>query len=109
MRQVEAARFLTLVTSFEGGREQRRSKTELPRRWVLDFEKQTMTTQQAKEIREFFEARRGRYEPFEWDYVDDEGETETVVVRFDTDTLDRTEEYETVYRFRLPLVEVIDT
>jgi len=108
IRQVEVSRFRTLVTEFEGGKTQTRSKTKLPRRWVLDFEKQNMTKDEANEIREFFEDHRGRHLPFLFDYKKDDGTVEeNITVKFDTDTLDRQEEESTIYRFRIPIVEVL--
>lgn len=113
VKRVDVARYRTLITEFEGGREQRRLKTILPRRWMLEFSKQNMTTEEVKEIREFFESHEGRYKLFIWDYKTDEYNEHgvqivesNIIVRFDTDEFRRIEDSETVYRFNLPIVEV---
>ena len=49
----DEVRYRTLVTQFEGGKEQRRSKGKLPRIFRLQFEKSTTTSNDAHEIWEF--------------------------------------------------------
>lgn len=99
--------FNTLITEFESGKEQRRSKG-LPRRtFMLEFEKSTTTNNDAEEIWNFFVARKGRFEPFEWDYQHEDGTVETVKVRFNSDALNREVFMNIIYRFGLSFIEVI--
>ena len=99
--------FTTLISQFESGKEERRSKG-LPRRtFRLEFEKSMTTSNDAKEIWDFFVARKGRFEAFEWDYEHEDGTIETVKVRFNTDTLTREVFMNIIYRFGLQFIEVI--
>lgn len=99
--------FNTLITEFESGKEQRRSKG-LPRRiFKLEFEKENTTKTEATEIWNFFVARKGRFEPFEWDYEKDDGTIETVTVRFNSDALNRDVFMNIIYKFGLSFIEVI--
>lgn len=98
--------YKTLITQFEGGKEQRRSKGERPRVFRLKFEKQTTTKDDAHEIYEFFRAREGQFEPFYWDYEKSDGTTEEVKVRFNSDTLSREAFLNLLYTFGLTFIEV---
>lgn len=99
--------FNTLVTEFESGKEQRRAKG-LPRRiFTLEFEKSTTTSSEAQAIWDFFVARKGKFEPFLWDYTNADGVTEELTVRFDQDTLDRDVFFNVMYSHGLKLIEVI--
>lgn len=99
--------FNTLISKFESGKEQRRSKG-LPRRtFRLYFEKENISKTEVTEIWDFFVARKGQFETFEWDYLRDDGVTETVKVRFNTDALERDVFMNLIYKFGLPLIEVI--
>ena len=97
----ESIEFNTLITQFESGREQRRSKGEPRRRWKLQFRKDQDV---ANEIWDFYLARRGSYEAFEWRNPLD---NQTYTVRFAHDNLDRTVMWKMVYQFGIELVEVI--
>lgn len=99
--------FTTLISQFESGKEQRRSKGLPRRKFRLYFQKENITKQEATEIWNFFVARKGRYEAFEWDYEKDDGTVETIKVRFDTDVLERDVFMNLLYEFGLPLIEVI--
>lgn len=100
-------RFNTLVTQFESGKEQRRAKG-LPRRvFRLTFEKATTKNDDAEQIYQFFVARKGRFEPFLWDYPRSDGTVEEVTVRFDTDILNRQAFMQLMYSFGLTFIEVI--
>ena len=99
--------FNTLISQFESGKEQRRSKG-LPRRtFRLEFEKSKTTSNDATEIWDFFVARKGRFEAFEWDYKKDDGTVETVKVRLNSDALTREVFMNIIYRFGLQFIEVI--
>lgn len=102
----DETRYQTLVSQFESGREQRRGKGKLPRIFRLEFEKQTITKEDAHEIYEFFKARQGRLEPFHWDYIHSDGSVEEVKVRFDMDNLSREVFLNHIYRFGLTFKEV---
>lgn len=103
----DGIKFKTLVTEFEGGKEQRRTKG-LPRRFFrLNFEKSTMTSDHANYIYNFFVARKGKTETFLWDYEKDDGTIEEVTVRFDQDELERTVFMNYIYRFGLKMIEVL--
>jgi len=98
--------FRTLVTEFEDGKEQRRSKGDRPRVFRLEFSKQTLTNDDAEEIWQFFKDREGRYEPFYWDYEKSDGTTEEIEVRFNMDTLSRNAFLNILYNFGLEFKEV---
>ncbi len=104
---VEEIRFNTLVSQFESGKEQRRSKGPPRRVFRLEFEKSMTTNNDAKEIWEFIKARKGQFEAFEWDYTDENGNTETVKVRLTSDVVSREVFMNTIYRFGLQFIEVI--
>jgi len=103
----DGIRFNTLVTQFESGKEQRRAKG-LPRRvFRLQFEKTTNYNDDVQSIWEFFVARKGRFEPFLWNYKKPDGSIEEVKVRFDEDILNRDVFLNKAYSFGLTLIEVI--
>ena len=100
-------KFKTLITEFESGKEQRRSKG-LPRRvFKLEFEKSPILNDEANQMYQFFVARKGKFEPFLWDYPKSDGTTEEVTVRFDIDNLNRNRFIDKLYKFGLTLIEVI--
>lgn len=94
-------KFHTLITEFEDGSEQRRSKGLPRRRFVLKFKKQETS---ADEIKAFFEARKGKFEAFFWTPP---RESNPLMVRFDVDVLSIKSDYDVIYEFGLPLIEVI--
>lgn len=55
--------FLVLTSQFENGSAQKRLKHRKPTIWSLQF---VVTFAVTKEIRTFFNARRGSYESFQW-------------------------------------------
>lgn len=63
----------TIVTQFEGGKEQRRPKGLPYRVFKLDFDKTDNYNDDAQQIINFFYARKGQYESFLWDYKDSSG------------------------------------
>lgn len=96
-----------ISTQFESGKKQYRYKGPLPRLFHLEFEKQNTTKDDAAEIRQFFNARKGSYEPFLWDYVHDDDTVEEVTVRFAGNTLKRNIAANTVYSFSLTFEEAL--
>lgn len=104
----DSIQFNTLITEFESGREQRRTKGKEKRRFVLSFGKTTNYDNQAQEIWEFFVDHRGRAIPFLFDYKKPDGSVEEVKVRFDVDEMNREAFLTKAYTFGLPLKEVID-
>ena len=103
----DGIQYNTLITQYESGKEQRRSKGLPRRKFILQFEKATITNSDAQEIWDFFMARRGRLEPFLWDYHKSDGSIEEVKVRFDQDVLEREAFLNLVYRFGLKMIEVL--
>jgi len=104
----------TLITSKEDVSEQRRSKGSKRIRVALDF---IVDDDTFEDILDFFDDRQGRFESFEW--TDPRDDTE-YTMRFDTDELEAEEtdleeregteiwsEYDYVYEFSLPMIEVI--
>ncbi|MCF4152622.1 hypothetical protein L2W58_12525 [Dethiosulfovibrio sp. F2B] len=73
--------YRVLVSTLEGGREQRKFKGRYPREWVLSFRADAATI---RGIIAFFDARKGPFEAFSW-IVPDTGET--VSVRFGEESL----------------------
>lgn len=55
--------YLVLTSQFENGSVQKRLKHRKPTIWSLRF---VVTFPVMNEIRAFFNARRGSYEPFQW-------------------------------------------
>lgn len=100
-------RFNTLITQFENGKEQRRSKSPPRRVFRLEFDKTTNYNDDAQEMWEFFVARKGRFEPFYFDWEKPNGEIEEVKVRFNEDTMSREAFINKAYSFGLELIEVI--
>ena len=99
--------FKTLVTQFESGKEQRRSKRPPKRRFVLEFDKTTNYNNDAQKMWEFFIDRKGKLEPFLFDYIKPDGTIEEVKVRFNTDALNRDVFLNKAYSYGLELIEVI--
>lgn len=100
-------RHKTLVTQFESGKEQRRSKGPARRVFKLQFDKTTNYNNDAQAIWDFFCARKGRFEKFLWDYEKADGTVEEVTVRFDEDNLSREVFLTKAYSFGLTLIEVL--
>jgi len=97
----ESIQFRTLITLFESGREQRRSKGTPRRRWTLRFRKDQVD---ADAIWSFYVDRRGAYEAFLWTNPID-GRTYTV--RFEQDILSRTVMWKVLFEYGLSLIEVV--
>ena len=90
----------TIVDEAYSGREQRRNLwTSSRKSWQLDFEK---TPENTSAILSFFDARKGKYEAFNWTW---EFDNQTYLVRFDTDKLDM-DVYDGFSEFSLKLVQV---
>lgn len=99
--------FKTLITQFESGKEQRRSKGESRRKFRLTFDKTTNYNNDAQEMWDFFVARKGRFESFLFDYKKADDTVEEVEVRFAEDSLSREVFLNKAYSFGLELIEVI--
>jgi len=65
-----------LVSTLEGGKEQRKYKGPLPREWTLSFQD---TAANIDTIAAFFDARQGSFESFTWTIP---GTSTSVSVRF---------------------------
>lgn len=106
--------FKTMIDEYFSGSEQRRNQWSTPQRsWVLEFEKNSTDW---NAIMDFFEARKGKYEAFNWEWATDKGgDGQTYLVRFDTDKLDIDAYYfqsdcntdvNSYATFSIPIVEV---
>ncbi len=93
--------YRTLVTPFENGPEQRRSKQPKRRIFQLPF---TQFEDVSKEIRQFFEQRQGRLESFYWQNPDT---GEVVKVRFGSDNLSRQRDHGIAQSFQIILREIL--
>ncbi len=97
----EEIRFRTLITPFESGKEQRRSKGVPRRVWTMKFSR---LKAEGDQIWAFYVARKGVYEAFLWTNPID-GQQYTV--RFLEDSLSRTDFYNLAYEFGLKIIEVV--
>lgn len=97
----EEIRFKTLITQFESGKEQRRSKGTPRRVWTMKFSR---LKDEGDAIWAFYVARRGAYETFLWTNPIDGVQ---YTVRFLEDNLSRTDLYHLVYEFGLKFIEVV--
>lgn len=97
----EETRFRTLITPFESGKEQRRSKGVPRRVWTMEFSR---LKAEGDEIWAFYVARKGAYEAFLWTNPID-GQQYTV--RFLEDNLSRTAFLGLAYEFGLKIIEVV--
>lgn len=101
-RVEESITFRTLITQFESGKEQRRSKGTPRRSWNLRYRK---NASDASDLWSFYVARRGAYESFEWlNPVDGQ----TYKVRFARDQLTREVLWRLAFNFGVELIEVIE-
>ncbi len=91
----------TLVTPFENGPEQRRNKQPKRRVFKLPF---TQFQSDAQDIRDFFNARQGRYDDFYWQNPDT---GEVINVRFASDNLSRSRIYDVAESFSITLREIL--
>jgi len=92
----------TLVSEFENGSEQRRSKRDNPKRaWVLSFTLRPKTEMEM--FKSFFEARKGKLEPFFWTNPDD---NEKRLVRFNEDKLEIEKLHYDLYNYSVKIIEV---
>ncbi|KXS41187.1 MAG: hypothetical protein AWU54_1716 [Candidatus Frackibacter sp. T328-2] len=99
--------YFNISTTYEDGNKQVRNKGRKPRRWKLTFEKTNLDTNKALQIRQFFENRKGSYEPFLWDWKKEDGTVQEIEVRFVEDELNRSIEWYLKYGFSLTIEEVI--
>lgn len=97
----EEIRFKTLITPFESGKEQRRSKGVPRRAWTMRFSR---LKAEGDAIWAFYVARKGAYEAFLWTNPIDNVQ---YTVRFLEDNLSRTDFYGLVYEFGLKIIEVV--
>jgi phage-related protein len=99
----------TLVTQFEGGKEQRRPKGLPFRVFKLEFDKTKNYNNDAEDIANFFLARKGKYEPFLWDYKDSEGNIieADIKVRLNQDKLSREVFDNKAHSFSIELKELV--
>lgn len=100
-------KFKTIITQFEGGKEQRKTVGPPRRKFTLQFDKTNNYNNDAQAMWDFFVARQGKFEPFLFDYKKSDGTVEEVKVRFDTDTLNREAFKNIAYSYGLELIEVL--
>ena len=99
----EETQYVTLVTEFENGVTQRRSKRSQPDKiWRLPFINIPKAT--AQEIQSFFNGKKGRAESFTWTNPIDNIE---YTVTFDQDELNLKRINENVYRLEIRLKKEI--
>lgn len=101
-----SAEFNTIIDQYFSAGEQRRNKWTVPRlSWKLDFDK---TPENTAAILAFFNARKGKFEAFNWVWPTDMGGNgQTYLVRFDTDKLDMNL-FKGYSEFSLPIVQVFN-
>ena len=99
--------FKTIVTKFESGKEQRRSKRGPKRKFRLQFDKTTNYNNDAQAMWEFFKARKGKFEPFLFGYKKSDGTVEEVKVRFAQDSMSREAFLNKAYGYGLEFIEVL--
>lgn len=94
--------FNTLVSRFENGVEQRRSKWANPlRKWKLYFKIRTQTEMEA--VRDFFINKKGAYSSFTWTNPND---NVTYTVRFVEDSFKFERQHYQIYNFEVAFQEV---
>jgi len=107
-----SAQWNTVVDDVYSGGEQRRNLWTNPRRkWVLEFSKDNANS---NAIMEFFNARKGRYEAFNWIWQENHsatgeamgGDGQTYLVRFEHDELNFEHLALGYKNFQITLVEV---
>jgi len=95
--------FNTLVSEFENGAEQRRSKRDNSKiGWTLSFILRPKTEMES--FKNFFNARKGKLESFYWTNPDD---NTTRLVRFDEDKLEIKRLRYDLYSYSVKIIEVI--
>lgn len=98
----ENIEYNTLVSEFENGSEQRRSKRDNPKReWTLVFTLRTRTDMLS--FKSFFNARKGKLEAFYWTNPDDNTQR---LVRFKEDNLAIEKLHYDLYNYSIQVVEV---
>lgn len=105
--------YKTIIDEAFSGNEQRRAQWKRPRRsWTFQFQK---TPVNGKKFREFFEARRGRYEAFKflWKSTNEYGEhtggdDNWYIVRFDSDELHTGVDHYGYMTYDMTIIEVYD-
>lgn len=95
--------FDVLTTEFESGKKQKRLKgpDTGKRTWGLKFKKDEVD---AVNIYDFYKARKGSYETFNWEHP---RTGETIEVRFVEDELSMEALARKIYQFGLPIEEVL--
>jgi hypothetical protein len=102
----------TIIDEVFSGKEQRRNQWSASRKkWVLTFD---VLESDVDAILAFFDARKGRYEAFNWVWQETHptkgnsmgGDGETYLVRFDSDELNFEHAFNGGGRFSITFVEV---
>lgn len=95
--------FDTIISEFESGVEQRRSRRSSSlRRWRLIYTNRDSTTMET--VRDFFLARLGAYDDFTWTNPNDDVE---YTVRFEEDSLNIRRRRYNLWDFQFVLREVL--
>jgi uncharacterized protein (TIGR02217 family) len=98
----EAVQYKTLISEFENGAEQRRSKWKNPlRKWSLRYK--TRTLSEMNSVRDFFMGKKGAFSAFTWTNPNDSVE---YMVRFVEDSFRFSLKAYQLYDFELDLIEV---
>jgi len=99
----ETPQFLTLISEFENGTEQRRNKRANPvRKWHLVFRNRTKA--EFETVRDFFISKKGSYSSFTWENPNNETE---YTVRFGADSLTLSTPNPLIYNFEFDLIQDI--
>ena len=99
----EEPEFNTLITKFENGAEQRRSKRSLPiRKWKLVFQNRTQSEFEA--VRDFFIGKYGAYSSFTWVNLNNSTQ---YTVRFEKDSIKFQRKAFNAYDFEFTFLEVL--
>lgn len=94
--------YKVLTTTFDSGRQQRRLKYRMPRKWKLKFK---TTYAEMQEIRTFYNARSGTYESFL--FPDPFNSDTNVTVHFANEALEIETEFYKNGIFEIDLEEVL--
>jgi len=99
----ETINYGTLITQYENGAEQRRSKWSSPRRsWSLNFS--NLAEGNKNNLVSFFNAKKGQFTSFTWTNHNDSTE---YTVRFDEDSLQIIQKAYQIYDILVKFIEVV--